>query len=118
MTAEERIKHFNKEQKKLQKLFKNKLDTENYKTAEGLIENAAFMYSSLKELQEAIAVEGYIEEYQNGNNQFGRKESTCIRVYNATVKNYYTVIKMLVSLINKDNTAPEDDTLMDFLKLN
>lgn len=114
MNQEERIKYFNKEQRKLQKLFKNRLDAEKYKTAEGLIENAAFMYTSLKELQNKIASEGYIEEYQNGANQFGRKESTYVRAYNATVKNYYSVIKMLIGLTDTTGTEEEDE-LINFL---
>ena len=64
-----------------------------------LIQNAAFMRVTLDDLQEIIAEQGPVEQYQNGANQFGTKQSAALQSYNATMKVYAAVIKNLFGLL-------------------
>jgi DNA-directed RNA polymerase subunit F len=63
-----------------------------------LIENAAFMSVSLKELEEIINEQGYTVEYKNGENQFGTKQSDEVKTHIAMLKNLATVIKTLADI--------------------
>lgn len=67
LTKEQKIK---KEIARLKRVFKD-LDKNKLQTVESLIKNAAFMAVSLEELQEIINAEGYVVEYQNGENAHG-----------------------------------------------
>ena len=42
----------------------------------------------LDDLQIELEKVGFVEEYCNGNNQFGKKESTESKAYNTLMKNY------------------------------
>ena len=64
-----------------------------------LLQNAAFMAITLEDLQETINAEGATDEYQNGANQRGIKQSATLQSYNALIKNYTTVIKTLSSIL-------------------
>lgn len=64
-----------------------------------LIQNAAFMRVALDDLQEIIAEQGPVEQYQNGANQYGTKQSAALQSYNSLVKNYAAVIKNLFGLL-------------------
>lgn len=95
LTKEERIK---KEYKHLLKFYKevpkNKLDI-----AKALVKNAAFMKVTLDDLQAEINLEGATDEYQNGNNQYGKKTSATLQAYNQTVKSYAAVIDRLEKIL-------------------
>lgn len=84
--------------KRLKKIFEN-LTQDAAAVAEKLIENAAFMAVSLRELQEIINVKGYTEEYQNGDNQFGTKKSSEVDIYNTMVKNFNATMKQLIDML-------------------
>ena len=75
LTKEQKIK---KEIARLKRVFKD-LDKNKLQTVESLIKNAAFMAVSLEELQEIINAEGYVVEYQNGENQKGTKQSDAVK---------------------------------------
>lgn len=64
-----------------------------------LIQNAAFMRVTLDDLQEIIAEQGPVEQYMNGANQYGMKQSAALQSYNIVVKNYAAVIKNLFGLL-------------------
>lgn len=64
-----------------------------------LIQNAAFMKVTLEDLQEIINAEGVIDEYKNGANQYGQKQSATLQSYNALIKNYASVIKTLSQIL-------------------
>ena len=106
-------KEIKKELNKLNKIFKN-IDDDRKKIVENLIKNAAFMAVTLQELQEYIAEHGCTEEYQNGANQFGKKKSSEVEVYNSMIKNYSTIIKQLLDLAGDVGKEDKDD-LMEFL---
>lgn len=86
------------------------------KTAEKLIDNAAFMSATLDDLQEYINENGCTETYQNGQNQFGKKKSSEVEVYNTMIKNYKAVIDTLIGLMPKQADGGEDyDGFEDFI---
>lgn len=60
-----------------------------------LIQNSAFMKVTLEDLQDLINEEGVIDQYKNGENQYGQKQSATLQSYNALVKNYASVTKTL-----------------------
>ena len=97
-----------KEKLRLSGIFKL-LPDDAKKTAEKLIDNAAFMAVTLEDLQEYINEHGCTETYQNGANQSGKKKSSEVEVYNTMIKNYKAVIDTLLGLIGKQGGEPDDD---------
>lgn len=78
-----------------------------------LIENAVFIESEMKKLQEIIASEGAVDEYQNGNNQFGKKASAYLQSYNALVKSYNMINTRLEAMMPKTTAKSKLEELMD-----
>ncbi len=75
---------------RLEKLFK-KVDGNKRTILASLLQNAAFMKITLEDLQESINAEGVTDEYQNGANQHGIKQSATLQGYNALIKKYTKV---------------------------
>jgi hypothetical protein len=94
LSKEQRIK---REIARLKKVFQD-LDKNKFQTVESLIQNAAFMAVSLVDLQEIINRDGYTEDYQNGANQSGRKQSEEVKTHIAMTKNHVSVMKALAEL--------------------
>lgn len=107
------VKKRSKELNKLKKIFKD-IEPSKRQTVEKLISNAAFMAESLDELQEIIREKGFVEEYQNGANQFGVKKCSEVEIYNTMIKNYSSVVKQLVDLL-PSGAASNSDELLDFI---
>ena len=105
---ERRIK---KEFQRLNEIY-SELPEKKYKIALPLIENAAFMRVTLEDMQKAINLEGEVETYQNGANQYGKKESSTVRSYNNMIKNYNTINKRLEDMIP---TEVKESKLASFL---
>lgn len=117
LDPEKKLERISKEKRKLNSLFKE-MELKTRKAVNSLIDNAAFMSVSLEELQNEINHEGYTEEYTNGANQSGVKESSAVKVYNTTVKNYMGVMKQLTDLLPKPTggSAPNGEQKPDDLK--
>ena len=94
LTKEQKIK---KEIARLKRVFKD-LDKNKLQTVESLIKNAAWI-EMLEELQEIINDEGYVVEYQNGENQKGTKQSDAVKTHIAMTKNHAAIIKQLTDLV-------------------
>ena len=94
LTKDQRIK---KEIARLKRIFAD-LDKNKLQAVESLIKNAAFMAVSLEELQEIINEEGYVVEYQNGENQKGTKQSDAVKTHIAMTKNHASIVKQLADL--------------------
>lgn len=78
-----------------------------------LIENLVFIEFQLKDLQEIIKKDGFTDEYQNGNNQFGKKQSASVQSYNALVKSYNMISQRLESMMPKVSKTSKLDELMN-----
>jgi uncharacterized FlaG/YvyC family protein len=90
-----------KEISKLNKLFKD-MDVNIKKSVHSVIENAAFMAVTLRDLQDYLNKNGLTCEYQNGENQFGTKKSPEIDIYNTMIKNFISSMKSLTDLLPKE----------------
>lgn len=110
----EKVKKIKKELAKLNKIYKD-IDGDKKKVVDNLIQNAAFMSVSLKELQEAINIKGYTEEYQNGEHQKGIKKAPEVDIYNTMIKNYSTVTKQLLDLLPKNIQDQYNDGFEEFV---
>lgn len=94
-TKEEKI---NKEKRRLTSIFKS-LDENKKKLVIPIIEKAAFMSIELDYLQDELQKNGWISEYQNGENQWGKKKSSEAEIYISLSKNYASIIKQLTDLV-------------------
>ena len=112
-TKEQKEEIIKKEIKKLDKIFKN-IDENKLKIVNPLIHQCAFMSAELQDLKELIKQNGSVEFYKNGANQYGRKKSAAVEVYNAMIKNFASILKQLYDLLPKNDAEP-DDGFNDFL---
>ncbi|WP_244833382.1 hypothetical protein [Clostridium sp. BJN0001] len=103
-----------KEIKKINALFKD-LDKHVKKSVESLIQNAAYMAVTLRELQDTLNQNGLISEYQNGENQWGTKKSPEVEIYNTMVKNFISAMKAINDYLPKDKMKKDDDDFEEFV---
>lgn len=82
---------------RLNRIFKT-LDKNKLAAVKSLIKVAAFNAVSLDELQEVINCEGYTQEYKNGANQYGIKQSAEAELHIQMTRNQTTIIKQLADL--------------------
>ncbi|MCH4205181.1 MAG: hypothetical protein LKF53_02155 [Solobacterium sp.] len=116
-TKIEEVDDVSAEVKRLSSLFEH-IDNDHKSLCQDLIQNAAFMSVSLRTLQDDIKINGWVEEYQNGEFQSGRKPSSTANVYNKLISNYNMVIKQLIALLpdsEKENAEKSVDPMTDFL---
>ena len=83
-------------------------------SAKGLIEEAAFMRATLKELKEAIDKDGPIDEMPQGEYSILR-EHPALKSYNTMVQRYSSVIKQLTDLLPKEVKVVEEDVFDEFI---
>ena len=102
----------NREKKRLQELFKD-LDPNKLKTCQALIDRAAFITISLQDLEEQLNETGWVEEYQNGENQSGRKKAEAADVHISLTKNLNAIIKQLLDLVPPAQRASRLEELMN-----
>ena len=114
LTNDEKAKAKKKRIAEYNKIFKD-LSTEKKKLIKKAIEQAVHMEFQLDELQTALETVGFVEEYQNGNNQYGKKESTESKAYNQLMKNYTAVVKILLAELPRTTPVDEDDEFKEFL---
>lgn len=104
-----------KEITKINRLYKD-MDSKVKKSVSSLIENAAFMAVTLRELQEYINKNGLTCEYQNGENQWGTKKSPEVEIYNTMIKNFISAMKSLTDLLPKESAQKiMDDGFDEFV---
>lgn len=71
------------------------IDEISFSIISPLIRDAAFMRITLDELAAIINENGAIEEYRNGETQYGMKQSAALQSYINTMKVYTSTIKAL-----------------------
>lgn len=104
-----------KEITKINRLYKD-MDSKVKKSVSSLIENAAFMAVTLRELQEYLNKNGLTCEYQNGENQWGTKKAPEIEIYNTMIKNFISAMKSLTDLLPKESAQKiMDDGFDEFV---
>lgn len=83
-----------------------------------LIENVAFIETQLEELQKIIKEEGTVDEYQNGNNQRGKKQSATLQCYTSLIKSYNIINARLEKMLSSksNNNQRKTNSLEEFIK--
>ena len=94
-TKETRIR---KEKKRLQEIFKD-MEPNKLSTCQALIDRAAFITISLQDLEEHLNETGWVEPYQNGENQSGLKKAAAADVHISLTKNLNAIVKQLLDLV-------------------
>ena len=87
-----------KEELRLKRAFKD-LDKNKMSTVKQLISTAAFLSVTLRDLEDEINRNGVTEEYQNGANQYGVKQSAAAVTHIAMTKNLTSIMKQLADLV-------------------
>jgi TolA-binding protein len=90
-------------------------DEKKLQAAESLIENAAFMSVTLQDLRDKINREGCVSKYQNGENQWGTKQSPEVKTYNQMLKNHMSITKQLTDLLPSGNQEKAEDGFTKFV---
>lgn len=97
-TEEERNKKIRKELRKLKKLIRD-LSDDKKALSQTLIENLAYTSVQLEELKEIIKRDGYFDNYQNGENQWGTKQSVASGLYLNVGKTYNMYLKQFREIL-------------------
>ena len=75
--------------------------------AEKLMREAAYMTEIIADARDEIDANGIIETYQNGENQFDKKKSPAVEIYDRAVNSYAKIIKQLTDLMPDRSAAQE-----------
>ena len=91
-------------------VFKN-IDDDKMAIVERTIDFAVDLEFRLDNLQKDLDRDGFIEEYCNGKDQYGTKESTASKAYSTAIKNIRTLLSCMPAKIDTTN----DDGFEDFI---
>ena len=98
MTKAKKETRIRKEKDRLFEIFKD-LEENKLKTCRALIDRAAFITISLEDLEEQLNKTGWVECYQNGENQSGMKKAAAADVHISLTKNLNAIVKQLLELV-------------------
>ena len=107
-SKETRIK---KEKKRLQEIFKD-MEPNKLNTCQALIDRAAFITISLQDLEVQLNETGWVEPYQNGENQSGLKKAAAADVHISLTKNLNAIVKQLLDLVPPAQKASRLEAMM------
>ena len=112
------IKPENRVKRRIKELYKifSLADEDRLKIVTPLINQVANMEEQLETLQADLKETGFVETYQNGENQSGTKESTVSRAYSSLFKNYVNAIRTLLQCLPKSASQEAEDALTVFIK--
>lgn len=110
LSKEDRIK---KEIKRLKTILKN-IDKDKMSTAEGLIDEVAFMRTTLEDLKIIINRDGCIDEMSQGEYSILR-ESPAVKTYNTMIQRYSSMCKQLFDLLPEKTQVIDDDGFEAFV---
>lgn len=113
-TEEERKKLTRKNKAKIRKCLEN-VDPELIKLHEKTIEDAASYATCLEEINRQIERDGYVDEYQNGENQWGVKKSVAAELKPKYSQIYQGLIKQLKELLPSEGEKDATAEIMEFL---
>jgi len=80
-----------------------------------MIDTIAFQTAAIMELEMILKIKGFTEEYYNGREQFGIKESSESKAYAALAKLRLSYLKQLNDILIKNSAKVDQDELMAFL---
>ena len=105
----------NRRVKELKRIF-SEVDVDKMKVIEPSLIQAARMELYIVDLADKLDEVGFVEMYQNGENQMGKKESTESKAYSTMVKNYNAVIRTLLGCLPESEQKDAEDEMLSFLK--
>ena len=100
-----------REENRLKRLFTD-LEPNKKNTCKALITRAAFITISLEDLEEQLNETGWVETYQNGENQHGLKKSAAADVHISLTKNLNALVKQLLDLVPPAQKASRLEAMM------
>lgn len=100
-----------REKDRLLDIFKD-LEANKLRTCAALIDRAAFITISLEDLEEQLNETGWVEAYQNGENQSGMKKSAAADVHISLTKNLNAIVKQLLDLVPPAQKASRLEAMM------
>ena len=98
MANTDKMERIDSERARLQEVFKD-LEPNKLRTCRALIDRAAFITVSLEDLEEQLNETGWVETYQNGENQYGTKKASAADVHISLTKNLNAIVKQLLDLV-------------------
>ncbi len=107
-TKEARIR---REELRLKRIFKD-LEPNKLSTCRALIARAAFITISLEDLEVQLNETGWVEYYQNGENQSGMKKAAAADVHISLTKNLNAIVKQLLDLVPPAQKASRLEAMM------
>jgi hypothetical protein len=99
-----------REKQRLLEIFKD-LEKNKLNTCQALIDRAAYITISLQDLEELLNETGWVEPYQNGENQSGMKKAAAADVHISLTKNLNAIVKQLLDLVPPAQKASRLDAL-------
>ena len=109
MTKETRIKRRKQE---LEEIYAS-LPADKYILAEPLIQNCAFLEIELSDLKLVIAQKGTVEDYKNGENQYGKKVGSEVQSYNSLMKTYNMINSRLEAMLPEMKSESKLDKFLN-----
>ena len=101
-----------REKKRLLTIFAG-LDENKLQTCHALIDRAAYITISLQDLEEELNETGWVETYQNGENQTGRKKAAAADVHISLTKNLNAIMKQLLEFVPPAQKASRLQAMMN-----
>lgn len=101
-----------REKDRLLDIFRD-LEPNKLKTCYALIDRAAFITISLEDLEEQLNATGWVETYQNGENQSGMKKAAAADVHISLTKNLNAIVKQLLDLVPPAQKASRLEAMMN-----
>lgn len=98
MAKSKKMERIEAEKARLQEVFKD-LEPNKLKTCQALIDRAAFITVSLEDLEKQLNRTGWVEQYQNGENQTGMKKAAAADVHISLTKNLNAIVKQLLEVV-------------------
>ena len=98
MAKPKKTTRIKKEKERLEEIFRD-LEPNKLSTCAALIDRAAFITVSLEDLEAQLNETGWVETYQNGENQSGMKKAAAADVHISLTKNLNAIVKQLLELV-------------------
>ena len=98
-----------REATRLTKMFAD-IDENKKKLVQTTIKDVAFMTIEMEDLRMEIAEKGSVEEYKNGANQYGKKQSAAAQMYLQLSQKQTAAMKILLDQLPKTEAKKQPDT--------
>ncbi len=93
-----------------------KLPESKRQAAQAILDKAIWQEAQLTFLQEKVAEVGWVENYNNGQHQSGKKKSAEADAYLSLAKVFSQTMKQLLEVLSAVADYSNDDELTEFLK--